>query len=137
MTVSAVPKTNAPVIIAAEPQLFVSDIDAACRFYVEKLGFRIAFSYGEPPFYAQVFRDGGRLNLKKVDAPVFDSGFRARERDALSATLTLDDATPLFLEFQRAGVTFHQALKTEPWGAHTFIVEDPGGNLICFAGGAS
>jgi len=68
---------------------------------------------------------------------VFDSGFRAREGEPLSATLILDDAEPLFLEFEEAGVTFHQPLKTEPWGARTFIVQDPDGNLICFAGGAT
>lgn len=121
-------------IMAAEPQLFVADIEKASRFYVQKLGFKLAFSYGEPPFYAQVFRDGGRLNLRKVDGPVYDGGFRTRERDALSATLTLDDAKPLFLEFEGAGVTFHQALRTEPWGARTFIVQDPDGNLIAFSG---
>ena len=137
MTASEASQARTSVIMAAEPQLFVSDIEVACRFYVEKLGFRIAFSYGEPPFYAQVFRDGGRLNLRKVGGPVFDSGFRTREGDVLSATLTLDDAKPLYLEFQSAGVAFHQALRTEPWGARTFIVEDPDGNLICFAGGAS
>ncbi|MDK1385588.1 VOC family protein [Sinorhizobium sp. 8-89] len=126
---------NTSVITAAEPQLFVSDIEIACRFYVEKLGFNIAFSYGEPPFYAQVFRDGGRLNLRKVGGPVFDSGFRERERDALSATLTLDDPKSLFLEYQSQGVTFHQSLRAEPWGTRTFIVRDPDGNLIAFAGG--
>ena len=122
--------------MAAEPQLFVSDIESACRFYTERLGFKIGFSYGEPPFYAQVCRDGGRLNLRKVGGPVFDSDFRTRELDALSATLNLDDAKPLFLEFQKANVAFHQTLKTEPWGARTFIVQDPDGNLICFAGSA-
>ncbi|MEQ8179502.1 MAG: VOC family protein [Amphiplicatus sp.] len=137
MTASTPSKTHASVILTAEPQLFVSDLDAACRFYGEKLGFRVAFSYGEPPFYAQIFRDGARLNLRKVAGPVFDSGFLAREQGALAATLTLDDAKPLFLEFQGAGVTFRQTLKTEPWGARTFIVEDPDGNLICFAGAAS
>ncbi|WP_376774795.1 hypothetical protein [Mesorhizobium silamurunense] len=25
----------------------------------------------------------------------------------------------------------------EPWGARTFIVQDPDGNLICFAGGGT
>jgi uncharacterized glyoxalase superfamily protein PhnB len=34
----------------------------------------------------------------------------------------------------RAGVEFHQPLKPEPWGARTFIVRDPDGNLILFAG---
>ncbi|MCA1407261.1 VOC family protein [Ensifer sp. IC3342] len=131
---ASVPTTDTSFILAAEPQLFVSDMDIACQFYVQKLGFEVAFSYGEPPFYAQLVRDGGRLNLRKVSGPVFDSAFRARERDALSATLTLENAKPLFLEFQRAGVTFHQPLRTEPWGARTFIVQDPDGNLLCFAG---
>ena len=123
------------LILASEPQLFVSDIEAAIAFYVHKLGFRVVFSYGEPPFYAQVARDGGRLNLRKVTGPVFDNGFLSREGSVLSATLTLDDAKPLFLEFQKAGVTFHQTLRTEPWGARTFIVQDLDGNLIAFAGG--
>jgi uncharacterized glyoxalase superfamily protein PhnB len=69
-----------------------------------------------------------------VSGPVFDSGFRSREPGAVSATLTLDDAKPLFLEYQKAGVVFYQALKTEPWGARTFVVEDPDGNFILFAG---
>ncbi|MBZ9793343.1 VOC family protein [Rhizobium sp. 3T7] len=136
MTESPVCDSKASVIISAQPQLFVSDLDAACRFYAEQLGFEIAFSYGEPPFYAQVVRDGARLNLRKVALPAFDAGFTARELDALSATLTLDDPKPLFLEYQAAGVPFHQSLRTEPWGARTFIVRDPDGNLIAFAGGS-
>ena len=135
MTPPAVSVGTTSVIVAAEPQLFVSDIDAACKFYTCKLGFRVGFSYGEPPFYAQVVRDGARLNLRHVTGPVFDGQFRARVADALSATLTVGDPKPLFLEFQKAGVTFHQLLRTEPWGARTFIVQDVDGNLIAFAGG--
>ena len=121
-----------PVLAFAEPQLFVSDIDAACAFYGQELGFRTRFTYGEPPFYAQVIRDGARLNLRHVDRPLFDKSLRARE-DLLSATIVLDAIKPLFLEYQAAGVGFHQTLRTEPWGARTFIVEDPDGNLIAFA----
>jgi catechol 2,3-dioxygenase-like lactoylglutathione lyase family enzyme len=122
------------VIVASEPQVFVSNFEVSRAFYVHKLGFKLVFSYGEPPFFGQLARDAGRLNLRKVSGPVFDSGFRSREADALSATFTLDDAEPLFLEFQKAGVAFHQTLRTEPWGARTFIVQDPDGNLISFAG---
>ncbi len=111
------------VIVASEPQVFVADLEAASAFYVHKLGFTVLLSYGEPPFYAQIARDGGRLNLRRVSGPVFDRGFRSREADALSATFTLGDAKPLFLEFQKAGVAFHQTLSTEPWGARTFIVQ--------------
>jgi catechol 2,3-dioxygenase-like lactoylglutathione lyase family enzyme len=122
------------MILSAEPQLFVRDLDVARDFYVGQLGFTVAFAYGDPAFYMQVVRDGARLNLRLVHGPVFDPGLREREGDLLSASLTLDDAKPLFLEFQDAGVTFHQSLKTEPWGARTFIVRDPDGNLLLFAG---
>ena len=119
-----------PILLAAEPQLFVADIGVSCEFYTKKLGFTVAFTYGEPPFYGQVFRDGARLNLRHLDETPFRSEFRG---DLLSATITLDEAQPLFLEFQSAGVPFAQTLKTEPWGARTFIVRDPDGNLILFA----
>jgi catechol 2,3-dioxygenase-like lactoylglutathione lyase family enzyme len=122
-----------PGALSAEPMIFVTDIKASCDFYREKLGFAVAFTYGEPPFYGQVQRDAARLNLRCVEAPVIDAGLRDSE-DLVSAAVTLDDAKPLFLEYQAAGVDFHQTLRTEPWGARTFIVRDPDGNLILFAG---
>jgi uncharacterized glyoxalase superfamily protein PhnB len=73
------------------------------------------------------------LNLRHLDRPTIDPQLRDSE-DLLSALITLEDAKPLFLEYQAAGVTFHQALRTEPWGARTFIVRDPDANLILFAG---
>lgn len=124
-----------PTLLAAEPQLFAADIAASCEFYTQKLGFKVAFTYGEPPFYAQVFRDGASLNFRHLDQSVMDAMLRARE-DLLSASITVDDIKPLFLEFQAADVAFAQTLKTEPWGARTFIVRDPDGNLILFAGRA-
>lgn len=128
------PETARPAILSVEPQLFVSDMAAALAFYTDTLGFSVAFTHGEPIFYAQVARDAARLNLRWVGGPIFAEGFRDRETDALAATLTLDDAKPLFLEYQDAGAPFHQRLRTEPWGARTFIVRDPDGNLLAFAG---
>jgi uncharacterized glyoxalase superfamily protein PhnB len=122
-----------PSLVAAEPQLYVQDIVAACEFYSRMLGFTVAFTYGEPPFYAQVFREGARLNLRQVDTPVMDPARRDAEQ-LLTASVTLDDAKPLFLEYQSAGVQFVQPLRAEPWGARTFIVRDPDGKLVLFAG---
>ncbi|WP_404335738.1 bleomycin resistance protein [Sphingomonas sp. MMS12-HWE2-04] len=122
-----------PKILSAEPQLFVTDLDAALAFYRDGLGFTLAFTYGAPPFYAQVARGGARLNLRLASGPVYDPGFRARESDALAATIALDQAQSLFNEFESAGVAMHQPLRTQPWGARTFIVRDPDGNLIAFA----
>lgn len=129
------PAAGAATILASEPQLLVRDLEAAFAFYRDRLGFAVAFAYGEPPFYAQLARDGGRLNLRKVGAgPVFDPSLREREGDVLAATLVVDDVKALFLEFQQGGVGFHQSLRREPWGARTFILADPDGNLILFAG---
>jgi catechol 2,3-dioxygenase-like lactoylglutathione lyase family enzyme len=126
-------------IIGAEPQLLVADIERSCEFFFKKLGFSLVFSYGRPPYYAQVGRDAARLNLRCVEGSVIDSTVRNRE-ELLSASLTVataDEIKLLFLEFQSAGVTFHQTLKRQPWGAKTFVVKDPDENLLLFAGPAN
>jgi catechol 2,3-dioxygenase-like lactoylglutathione lyase family enzyme len=136
MPEQSAPTASKPAISATAAELFVSDIKASCDFFTQKLGFSIVFVYGEPPFYAQVKRDRGLLNLKHMDAPVIDPALRDRE-SLLSADMGLDthaEIKALFLEFQAAGVAFFQPLRKEPWGAHTFIVKDPDGNLLLFAG---
>ncbi len=134
----AIPTPSRAVLVTAEPQLFVADIKASCDFFTQKLGFSIVFVYGEPPFYAQVKRDGASVNLRCVDRPVIDPELRDKE-SLLSAAMTVataDEIKQLFLEFQSAGVEFNQTLKREPWGARNFIVKDPDGNLLLFAGPA-
>lgn len=123
-------------IVNAEPQLLVTDIKRSCEFFRDKLGFSLVFSYGDPPYYAQVGRDAARLNLRWVDGRVMDAATRDRE-ELLSASMTVataDEIKLLFLEFQSAGATFHQRLKKQPWGAKNFVVKDPDGNLLLFAG---
>ena len=127
------------VLIGAAPQLFVADLQASCDFFTRKLGFAIGFIYGKPPFYGQVLRDGAQIALRRVDRPVLDgiAGAMKADIDMLAASITVDDVKALFLEFKAAGVPFHQPLRSEPWGARTFIVRDPDGNLLLFAGSAS
>jgi catechol 2,3-dioxygenase-like lactoylglutathione lyase family enzyme len=126
--------TTAVVITAAEPQLFVADIKASCDFFTGKLGFSIVFTYGEPPFYAQIARDAARINLRCVATPPIDPELRDRE-ELLAASLavaTVEEIKKLFLVDQSAGVTFFQTLRREPWGARDFIVKDPDGNA-CYS----
>jgi uncharacterized glyoxalase superfamily protein PhnB len=123
-----------PILLSAEPQLFVADIGAACNYFTSKLGFEVAFTYGEPPFYAQVARDDLRINLRHVDGPVFDPGFRQREKDALSVMITVNDIHGLYDEFRDTGAVFHQNLERQAWGSDVFIIRDLDGNLLGFAG---
>ncbi len=126
-------------IVSAEPQLLVADIKRSCGFFCEKLGFSLVFSYGKPPYYAQVGRDAARLNLRCVETSVIEATVRDRE-ELLSASMTVataDEIKLLYLEFQAAGVPFHQTLKKQPWGAKNFVVKDPDGNLLLFVGPAN
>lgn len=122
-----------PVLSAVQPQLFVTDLRRALAFY-GRLGFGAAFVYGDPPFYAQVVRDGVKLNLRHVDGPVID---RSAGEDLLSASITVDHAGRLFAEYRAHGLAFQQTLDSEGWhapGEGAFVVADPDGNLLLFVG---
>jgi catechol 2,3-dioxygenase-like lactoylglutathione lyase family enzyme len=128
-----------PVILAAEPSIFVADFARACAFYVDDLGFRLETTYGDPPFFGLLGRDGARLSLRLVEEPAFVVGLRER-RELLAASLTLasrSDVDALFDEFRGRHVDVFQAPRTEPWGARTFILRDPDGNLLLFAAPAA
>ena len=127
-----------PILTSIAAHLYVRDLKASTDFFTTKLGFAIDFIYGDPPFYAQVSRDNARLALRHMDEPVFAGHIRERE-DLLSASITLaraDEINELYRTYQQVDVPIAQPLRTEPWQAQTFIIKDPDGNLILFAGPA-
>jgi catechol 2,3-dioxygenase-like lactoylglutathione lyase family enzyme len=126
----------APKLKVVEATLFVSDFEASRRYFEEVLGFATVFTYGEPPFFGQVARDGVPLNLRYVCEPVFIGEIRARE-DLLAATVGVSGVKALYEEFKASGAAFHQTVKRHPWGAIDFVVKDPDGNLISFGWGSA
>lgn len=137
---STVPKQDqvvgrpGPVHKGAVPILFVANVQTSAAFFRDSLGFAIDFLHGSPPFYGSVSRGAARLHLRFVHEPVFAPGVREREDGLLSAFVGVDNVKDLFAEYKAAGVDFAQPLRKEPWGASAFIVLDPDGNWICFAG---
>ncbi|TCC61220.1 VOC family protein [Kribbella pittospori] len=122
-----------PVLTQAEPQLFVSDMNAACAFFEHELGFTVVFTYGDPPYYGQVRRDNVSLNLRYVCDPVYNGTVREDDQ-LLAAAISVDNVKALYSEYAGADVEFQQTLKRQPWGAHQFVVRDRDGNLILFSG---
>ena len=122
-----------PSIGAAKPQLWVRDLQIALDFYTWKLGFKITILYGEPPFYAHVERDGATFIFRCVDRPLIDDALR-KEETLLAAEMSVDDVKALYQEYQSNGVPMVRGLKKEPWGAKNFIIKDPDGNMLLFAG---
>lgn len=135
-TAKAAPPLPTPRLKLVEATLFVSDLRASCRYFEEVLGFSTVFTYGEPPFFGQVARDGVPLNLRYVCEPVFAGDIRQRE-DLLSATVGVAGVKALYEEFKAKGAEFHQGIRRHPWGAIDFVVKDPDGNLISFGWGSA
>jgi catechol 2,3-dioxygenase-like lactoylglutathione lyase family enzyme len=117
----------------AMPVLYVSDVRAAADFYRDKLGFTIDFLHGQPPFYASVSRDEACIHLRFVHQPMYVAGLREKEH-VIAAFLSVANVKGLFAEYQTRKVAFVQRLKKEPWGQSSFIVSDPDGNALSFAG---
>src|SRR5262245_9105087 len=119
----------------AIPVLFVADVTASAKFYRDSLGFSIDFLHGDSPFYGSVSRDGATLHLKFVHEPVLAVGIEDRE-SFIMAFVQVDDVGALFAEYVAAGVPLPQRLQKESWGGHAFVIRDPDGNTVCFAGRA-
>ena len=115
------------------PVVLVSDVGVASEFYRDKLGFAIDFLHGRPAFYASVSRDEACIHLRFVHQPAFVAGVREQEQ-FISAFMAVDNVKGLFTEYQTRNVPFVHRLKKEPWGQSSFIVRDPDGNCLCFAG---
>lgn len=112
------------------PQVFVRDIDRSVGWYADVLGFSLDYTYGRPPFYAQVSRNGIALNLRYT--PKTPWAPDPNDVDLLAARIEVDDLKGLFLSVRKHAANLHQTLRTEPWGQTTFIVTDPDGNLLSF-----
>lgn len=100
---------NEPQLLGAHPQLFVSDVEASCCFFVTKLGFTVRFKYRTPVFYALVQRDSACLNLRYVHTAVLN---RKADRDLLSASIPVGNVKALYLEYQSVAAPMHQRLKS-------------------------
>ena len=118
-------------VVVARPFVFVRDVNAACAYYVEKLGFTLSYDYGKPSFYAEVERDGVHVCIRQTDEPMLDAA-RARREDVVLASFEVSDVAALYRELSDRGASFSQPLRIEPFGARSFIVDDPDGNRLLF-----
>jgi catechol 2,3-dioxygenase-like lactoylglutathione lyase family enzyme len=104
------------------PELPVSDLKAALRFYEQHLGFAIVaeFPAGD---YAIVERDGVALHL-----------FREDEQTLRPVGLHIftDQLDELQQELKNRGVRLSQEIARKPWGTRDFRVNDIAGNQIKF-----
>jgi catechol 2,3-dioxygenase-like lactoylglutathione lyase family enzyme len=120
-----------PTLTSAAPQFLVQDLDAACAFYRDQLGFEIAFRYGEPAFYAGVARDGVSLHLKQTDEPEPSRRFKLQGKH-LDVYIQTRNIEALHDEYAARGVAPLKPLQSTPWGTREFALQDPDGYILYF-----
>lgn len=110
--------------------LFVEDLEAARRFYVEV--------FGLPVFYedesSAVFKFGETLVnlLKATEAPELIEPAPVASPDAgvrFQFTLGVDDVDAMCDELRRRGVELLNGPLDRPWGIRTASFRDPGGHV--------
>jgi len=119
MTISAPPFIECDQIHAG---LAVGDIPAAVDFYTTKLGFKLGFTWGDPPTFAGV-------NLGKVQM-FLQKG--TPNPKGCSVSFLVGDADQLY-EFHRAnGVEVAQEIADREYGIRDYAVRDLNGYYLSF-----
>jgi len=102
----------------------VTDLEAAIEFYVTRLGFQRAFTWGDPPTFAG-------LNLGNVQI-FLAKGTPAPSADAAAAYFVVGNADQLY-EFHRAnGVEVAEEIGDRPYGLRDYVVRDLHGYYLQF-----
>src|SRR4051812_48262521 len=103
--------------------LAVRDIPAAVDFYTKKLGFRAAFTWGEPPTFAGV-------NLGDTVQIFLREG--TPDPNGSVIFFVIGDADELY-EFHRAnGIEISEPPSDKPWGFRDYTVRDLEGHYLVF-----
>lgn len=112
------------------PVLPVKDVTKAVEFYVDRLGFKLAFTdTTDANGYAGVTRDGIEIHLQWHDAREWVNGL-----DRPMLRIYVEHIEALYDAYKTQGV-FHDntSLKETPWGTKEFAFYDLYGNGLTFS----
>jgi uncharacterized glyoxalase superfamily protein PhnB len=100
----------------------VPNVQAALQFYTEKLGFQIAFTWGDA--FAGVSLGQVQIFLAE--------GVPAPTSEGAVAYFQLSDANPLYEFHRAAGVEIVEPIGDRPYGIRDYTVRDPYGHALVF-----
>ena len=118
-------KEKGPILPRITPTLCVPDVEAACRFYTEKLGFEFGWTWDDPPSHASVIMGEAEIHLA--------SGKPAADQGAY-LYLAVNDADGMYKACLGAGVELSGEPEDKPWDMREFTMWDPNGYKIRIGG---
>jgi catechol 2,3-dioxygenase-like lactoylglutathione lyase family enzyme len=114
----------------ATVRYLVADVEAALKFYTQRLGFTEGENYGAP--FASVHRGDLELWLagpQSSAARPMPGGAQPQPGGWNRLVIEVEDLAALVAELQAAGVRFRNEIVTGP-GGQQILIEDPSGNPI-------
>jgi catechol 2,3-dioxygenase-like lactoylglutathione lyase family enzyme len=111
-----------PKFEAVTPRIPVADVEQALSFYMESLGFQLAWKWGNPPTHASVCRDSISLDL--IASP-------PERRGTAMAYVQLSGVDAYFSELKSRQADSSE-VGDRPYGMRDFEVVDPDGNRLAF-----
>lgn len=113
-----------PIHRAAEPILGVRDVAAAMGWWVDVLGFRAGFTFGDPPTHASVLAAPGWTGGPRVQL--------TQRADPAPTTVyvVVSDLDAVAERALAAGATVASPLGVRPWGVRELELVDADGNHV-------
>ncbi len=105
------------------PSISVSDLDASIRYYVDRLGFDLGFTWGDPPTMAGV-------NIGEVQ--IFLRGGGTPRPDGCALSFLVGDADELYEFHGGSGVPIVEPIADREYGLRDYAVRDPDGYRLSF-----
>lgn len=104
----------------------VDDAVATAEFYRDTLGFEIAFTWGDPPYYAIVARgDGVGIHLSEREDT-------SRRIQPCSVYIFVDDVDAVYEEYKTNGLEMFAPPEDQEYGMREFEVRDMNGHFLTF-----
>ena len=111
-------------VLSVAPVLCVSIMKPAIDFFVDRLGFTLTGSAGDPPSWASLGRDG-------VEVMLVCGNYPAPAQD-WAAYFRIDNVDALHAEAVQRGAHIASGLVDKPYKCREFEARMPDGRLIAF-----
>lgn len=113
--------------LSSTPIFATADVTASVAYYVDALGFRWEWGWGEPPTIASVAH--GSVSIMLSLQPDLASQVAGHQH-----WFRVDDADALHADHLARGAKILEPPSDRPWGVREYVVEDPSGYHLRFAG---
>lgn len=113
------------------PMLAVSDLSRTIGFYTNRLGFRLINSFGDPPVWCMLKRDGVELMFNAPPRGDVERDVPRKSKDYQIFYIYPDDIEALHAQLKRDGVAVTD-MRVTVYAMKEFELRDPDGYWLWF-----